>query len=171
MQGVVRKYVPESKFGFIEVVGGATYFFHDSDFDPSGLGPDQQRENVAVEFTPTTGPKGLRAAKVRVATIFANDTQHFVELRVASATAPRELAGSIALNVLKGKTVKLLAIGHGAVAQAIKAVPIASERTIANGFLLAIVPSFDTKNIAAPDEVEVERTLTVMQIIKVRPPA
>lgn len=170
--GVIQRFLEDKDFGFIEA-NGKIYFFHISELDQTGLAADQPKENVKVEFEPGEGPKGLRASKVRVATQFGNDMSHVVELRVSSLTAPRELAGSIIYNITRNKTVKLMAIGHGAVAQAVKAVPIANERTIANGFLLTILPSFDTRMISQDvedvDQREVERTLTVMQLIRNRP--
>jgi stage V sporulation protein SpoVS/cold shock CspA family protein len=172
--GIIRRYFEDRDFGFIEA-DGVQYFFHTSEFDQTGLAMGQTREKVTVEFEPDPeSPKGPRASKVRVATKYGNDLSHFMDLRVSSQTAVKSLAGSIVASVMQDRTVRLMAIGHGAVAQAVKAVNIASTRTYGNGFVLAILPSFETRNIqqkveeGEPPE-EVERTLTVLQLVKHRP--
>ena len=172
--GIIKRFFEDKDYGFIES-DGVNYFFHASELDPTGFPADGKRETVKVEFTPdSTSPKGPRASKVCLETKYGNDTAHFMDLRVSSQTPVKNLSGSIVASLADGKSVRLLAIGHGAVAQAVKAVNLAGARTYGNGYVLAIIPSFDTKMIkqktedGLPEE-EVERTLTVMQLVKVRP--
>lgn len=189
LTGVIHKYIVERGFGFIQVEGeDEMYFFHFSKFI-SEEDKEQLTKNavgLTVEFTPNNyGKHGPRAfslvIKKTTESVVENEKprandEKFFELRVKSITSPKALAGSIVAHVMGGKQVKLTAIGHGAVAQAIKAVPIASGYTIPNGFILAIVPSFDVKPMEpkedAPDLPEgevMERTLMIMQLVKVRP--
>jgi stage V sporulation protein SpoVS len=100
---------------------------------------------------------------------FADDLS-FTELRVAGTTTPKELAGSIIFNLEQGKTVALSAIGHQAIGQALKAIPVVNGLTIAHGYLLAVVPWFDIKVIPGPAAgSEVERTAMIMSLVKIRP--
>jgi stage V sporulation protein SpoVS len=102
--------------------------------------------------------------------VFADATEHITELRVAGTTAPKELAGSIVSNVLQGKSVCLAAIGHQAIGQAVKSVPIANGYCAAHGFFLAIVPSFEVKKIDSLDGGEpAERTACMLLLVRVRP--
>src|SRR4051812_7565771 len=68
---------------------------------------------------------------------FANDL-NYVELRIAGVTPPKDLAGSIAFKLEQGMNVALVAIGHQAVGQAIKAIPILNGMTIAHGYVIAV---------------------------------
>ena len=97
------------------------------------------------------------------------DSSSLTELRVAGTTAPKELAGSIVSNVMQGRTVCLAAIGHQAIGQAVKSVPIANGYCAAHGFFLAIVPSFEVKRIESPGMETAERTACMMTLVKVRP--
>ena len=67
MKGTVKKIVAERGFGFIATEDGKDIFFHKSSF--SGAGGDfvNLREGTSVEFDVEQGPKGYRAANVKVA--------------------------------------------------------------------------------------------------------
>lgn len=62
MRGVVKRVVAERGFGFIQGQDGADYFFHRSAVE--GAFGDLE-EDAEIEFEPSTGPKGPRAARVR----------------------------------------------------------------------------------------------------------
>lgn len=62
MQGEVKTYLPEKKYGFIKGDDGKDYFFHENDFRKS----DHQLdicEGARVEFDQQATPKGYRARK------------------------------------------------------------------------------------------------------------
>lgn len=196
LTGTIKKYLSDRGFGFISVKGLTdditdSYFFHFSHFAKV----DQPRivEGAVVEFTPVNGREGPCAEQLILKSdgvvpiktdsalpalspeAFAEDAE-FIELRVKSITSAKALAGSIVAHIMRGESVVLSAIGHGAVAQAVKAVPIASGRTAPNGFMLAIVPSFNLKEIDPPKDAPplpegevMERTLTMMHLVKIRP--
>ena len=64
--GTIKKVVSDRGFGFIAADDGNEYFFHrDSIIDQ--LRFDDLRGGEKVEFETQTGPKGLRAVKVRSA--------------------------------------------------------------------------------------------------------
>lgn len=65
MEGVIRSFVPEKRYGFIEGHDRKSYFFHVADLDRSARSTDVQ-EGLLVSFDPTPGPKGLRARRLRV---------------------------------------------------------------------------------------------------------
>ena len=65
MEGVIRSFVPEKRYGFIEGHDRKSYFFHVADLDRSARSTDVQ-EGLLVSFDPTPGPKGLRARLLRV---------------------------------------------------------------------------------------------------------
>ena len=181
--GTIKKYIREKGFGFIAVKGHSDmYYFHISHFiNRENVDEANIEEGRSVEFVPTKGPQGLRAEKIKLrdmdhvpdANVYANDDD-IVDLKVRSSTPPKDLAGSILAQVMSGKRVRLAAIGHGAVAQAVKAVPIASGRVAGNGYIFAVVPSFDVRDIESVDpetqeKIMTERTLTLLQLVKIRP--
>lgn len=97
------------------------------------------------------------------------------ELRVAGSTPPKELAGSI-IHLLKDeKRVRLAAIGHQAVGQAVKSIPVVNQYCVAQGFIMAIVPAFSLMEVTnrEVDDDESnrmqERTVTLMTLIKIIP--
>lgn len=65
MEGVIRSFVPEKRYGFIEGHDRKSYFFHIEDLNRSAHSTDVQ-EGLLVSFDPTPGPKGLRARRLRV---------------------------------------------------------------------------------------------------------
>jgi stage V sporulation protein SpoVS len=99
-----------------------------------------------------------------------SDDLEYTELRVAGTTTPKELAGSILFNLEQKKRVALSAIGHQAIGQALKAIPVVNGLTAAHGYILAVVPWFDIKIIPGPvGGGEVERTAMMLSLIRVRP--
>lgn len=101
--------------------------------------------------------------------VFPNDTAQRAELRVSGVTNPKTLAGSIVNHMQEGKTVLLAAIGHQAIGQAVKSIPIVNSYVAAHGYAVAIYPAFEMKHIPAGDGSDLERTACVMQLVKIRP--
>lgn len=101
---------------------------------------------------------------------FCNDID-YVELKVAGITSPRELAGSIAFHLENGKTVALAAIGHQAIGQALKSIPILNGMTVAHGFIIGVLPWFDIKIVQSPVSggPSAERTALMMHLTRLRP--
>lgn len=68
MQGFIKNIDFDKKYGFVRVGERDDYFFHFS--DTQDWEEMRARYNsggkIAVEFEPTKGPKGLRAANVSV---------------------------------------------------------------------------------------------------------
>jgi CspA family cold shock protein len=64
--GTVKKVVSDRGFGFIAADDGKEYFFHRSALE-SSVDFDRLSGGEKVEFEVETGPKGPRAARVRVA--------------------------------------------------------------------------------------------------------
>lgn len=98
------------------------------------------------------------------------------ELRVAGSTPPKELAGSIIHLLKDDKRVRLAAIGHQAVGQAVKAIPVVNQYCVAQGFNVCLLPAFalmDVPNRETDDEAETnrmqERTVTLLTLIKISP--
>lgn len=68
MEGRLRKIYRDLSYGFIDA-DRKSYFFHRSDFDGSWgeLCTDLENgQSIYLEFEPTSGPKGLRAAEVKL---------------------------------------------------------------------------------------------------------
>jgi cold shock CspA family protein len=66
MEGVVRSYVAERRFGFIDGEDGKSYFFHANAFlDPSDQ--DAPLDGAILTFEPTATPKGLAAKRLALA--------------------------------------------------------------------------------------------------------
>lgn len=102
-------------------------------------------------------------------------TQHLPTLRldkskpvktitVSGVTNPKALAGSIAAEFRNGNDVSLHAIGHQAVGQAVKAVPIATTYLVAQGIVLTILPSFEDREIESEQDPAVKVTRTVLRL-------
>jgi stage V sporulation protein SpoVS len=116
---------------------------------------------------------------------FSDDTSEDTirELRVAGGTPPKELAGSIIHLLQDGKRVRLAAIGHQAVGQAVKAIPVVNAFAITQGYVVALMPYFALKSVPNRDAEEEpvpvgidvrvdrlqERTITMMSLIMVSP--
>jgi len=65
-------------------------------------------------------------------------------LRVGAGSSPQSVASAIAHAIYESSSVKLRAVGAGAVNQAVKAIAIASGYTAPRGINLACVPGFQT---------------------------
>lgn len=65
-----------------------------------------------------------------------------IVLKVASASNPGALAGSIAKNIQEGKLVELIAVGAAAVNQSVKAMTIARGYVATQGLDLTFRPGF-----------------------------
>lgn len=94
-----------------------------------------------------------------------------VEFKVAAKTDTQKLAKAALTNLRQGKLVTLITIGHGSVGQAMKAIPILNQETIARGHYYAVVPSFETREIiikkSTGDET-VERTVMKLKLVEQR---
>ena len=66
MDGILRSYVPEKQYGFIDGRDGKSYFFHVAYFEGKQK-PSDISEGLLVSFDPTPGPKGLQARSLRIA--------------------------------------------------------------------------------------------------------
>jgi len=64
------------------------------------------------------------------------------ELRVAGGSAAAKVAGALVKNMQEGKRVQLLAMGAGAVNQAVKAICIARGMVAPYGWNLNCIPGF-----------------------------
>lgn len=69
------------------------------------------------------------------------DGKH-VTLKVAGGSPPAKVAGSIVKNLDEGKVVDMIAMGAGAVNQAVKAIAIARGMAAPQGWNLSTIPSF-----------------------------
>lgn len=65
-----------------------------------------------------------------------------IELKVAGRTPAAKAAGAIVKNFQEGKKVSLIAMGAGAVNQAVKAVCIARGMAAPHGYNLVCIPAF-----------------------------
>lgn len=65
-------------------------------------------------------------------------------LRVSASSNPQSVASAVAHAVYDSRTVKLRAVGAGAVNQAVKAIAIARGYVAPRGFDLSCVPGFTT---------------------------
>ena len=68
-------------------------------------------------------------------------------LKVASSSNPSSVAGAIVKNMQEGKDVELLAVGAGALNQAVKAVAIARGYVSPQGVDITIRPGFEDVSI------------------------
>jgi CspA family cold shock protein len=65
LKGKIMRLIRLRGFGFISTENGEEVFFHRSALEEKNF--DTLEEGTSVEFNLTRGPKGLRAANVRVA--------------------------------------------------------------------------------------------------------
>lgn len=70
-----------------------------------------------------------------------------IVLKVASSSNPSSVAGALVKNMQEGKDVELLAVGAGAVNQAVKAVAIARGYISPQGVDITIKPGFEDVEI------------------------
>ena len=66
LKGTIKKVIQQRGFGFITAEDGKEIFFHRSGL--AGGDFDSLQEGVNVEFDIEEGPKGARAANVKVVT-------------------------------------------------------------------------------------------------------
>jgi CspA family cold shock protein len=64
LKGEIKKLIRERGFGFINAEDGKEVFFHRSALEDIDL--DTLEEGNSVEFEVEEGPKGLRAANIRM---------------------------------------------------------------------------------------------------------
>ena len=69
-------------------------------------------------------------------------TSEGIELKVAARTPAAKAAGAIVKNLQEGKRVSLIAMGAGAVNQAVKAICIARGMAAPHGYNLICIPAF-----------------------------
>jgi stage V sporulation protein S len=101
-------------------------------------------------------------------TVFVDNLDK-AELRVSGVTNPKTLAGSIVSHMQEGKTVCLAAIGHQAIGQAVKSVPIVNSYIAAHGYVVAMFPAFEVKHIAVEGSDDLERTACILHLVRIRP--
>jgi stage V sporulation protein S len=81
-------------------------------------------------------------------------------LKVSSKSVARNVAGAIALSLQKSASVKLCAIGAGAVNQCCKAIAIATGYVAPKGIQFTVKINFSTVDIEDKEKTALEFTLT-----------
>jgi stage V sporulation protein S len=79
-----------------------------------------------------------------------------IVLKVASSSNPSSVAGALVKNMQEGKEVELLAVGAGAVNQAVKAVAIARGYISPQGVDITIKPGFEDVEIEGDKKTAVK---------------
>lgn len=79
-----------------------------------------------------------------------------IVLKVASSSNPSSVAGALVKNMQEGKDVELLAVGAGAVNQAVKAVAIARGYVSPQGVDITIKPGFKDVEIEGKKKTAVK---------------
>ena len=64
MKGTIKKIIQERGFGFINAENGKEIFFHSSSLEGTSI--ESLEEGASVEFNVEEGPKGPKAANVKV---------------------------------------------------------------------------------------------------------
>ena len=64
MKGTIKKIIQERGFGFINAENGKEIFFHSSSLEGTSI--EALEEGANVEFNVEEGPKGPKAANVKV---------------------------------------------------------------------------------------------------------
>lgn len=77
-------------------------------------------------------------------------------LKVASSSNPSSVAGALVKNMQEGKDVELLAVGAGAVNQAVKAVAISRGYISPQGVDITIKPGFEDVEIEGKKKTAVK---------------
>ncbi len=79
-----------------------------------------------------------------------------IVLKVASSSNPSSVAGALVKNMQEGKDVELLAVGAGAINQAVKAVAIARGYVSPQGVDITIKPGFEDVEIEGKKKTAVK---------------
>lgn len=79
-----------------------------------------------------------------------------IVLKVASSSNPSSVAGALVKNMQEGKDVELLAVGAGAVNQAVKAVAIARGYISPQGVDITVKPGFEDVEIEGKKKTAVK---------------
>jgi len=79
-----------------------------------------------------------------------------IVLKVASSSNPSSVAGALVKNMQEGKEVELLAVGAGAVNQAVKAVAISRGYISPQGVDITIKPGFEDVEIEGKKKTAVK---------------
>lgn len=85
----------------------------------------------------------------------ANITTNSIELRVAAGTNSSKAAGAIVKNLQEGKDVTLLAMGAGAVNQAVKAICVARGFIAPHGKNLSTIPGFVDEQVGSEQKTAI----------------
>jgi stage V sporulation protein SpoVS len=107
-------------------------------------------------------------------TLVIDERQPSKTIHVKASTPSTGLAGAISQEYREAQAkgvaipnVSLHAIGHGAIGQAVKAIPILNGLMSPKGYIITILPSFDDKLVAdeTNPDVQVKRTVLQMRLI------
>jgi len=87
------------------------------------------------------------------------------ELKVSGSTSAKELAASIASMYREApqRTITMVAVGHSATGQAVKAVPILNGYLASKGVIHVILPAFEDR---VPHEGGKKITMTLLKLLK-----
>lgn len=91
--------------------------------------------------------------------------QNLTELRVANETPIQNLATAMVRYIEEGRHVTLSCIGAQSISQAVKAVAISHGTTAPGGKLLAIIPTFNVKDIKDKFSQQMVETTALRLII------
>lgn len=80
--------------------------------------------------------------EIKTTVVTNSNGQPVALLRVAAASNPSSVAGSIVKNIQEGKKVEVIAVGAGAVNQSVKALAIARGFGSPSGLNLSCIPAF-----------------------------
>lgn len=85
-------------------------------------------------------------------------------LRVSSKSAPKSVAGALAAMINEHQCAEIIAVGAGAVNQAVKAVAVARGFLAPRGIDLAIVPAFESIEIDGVSRTSIKLQIEARQI-------
>ena len=89
-----------------------------------------------------------------------------VELRVAGSTGTKELAAAITSHLRAGKRVTLVTIGHQAIGQATKSIPVVNSYLMSKGIMFTILPCFEDRQIKGKDGGDIPRTVVLLKLVR-----
>jgi stage V sporulation protein S len=84
-----------------------------------------------------------------------------IVLKVASSSNPSSVAGALVKNMQEGKEVELLAVGAGAINQAVKAVAIARGYVSPQGVDITVKPGFEDVEIEGKKKTAIKLIVIV----------